>query len=122
MTDEELKGWLLAKAEVAIAGVLAKHGSTDAISLREIETLALTAGQEMSAAVVETLMRENMGGAQWVACPKCGRTMHNKGKRRRYSTTDSGNTFVERFYYYCPTCRTGLFRTDKIVRAEGKGA
>ncbi len=43
------------------------------------------------------------------SCPACGARMHRKGNKKRYVRTRSGETEIERPYFYCQTCRKGLF-------------
>jgi DNA-directed RNA polymerase subunit RPC12/RpoP len=45
-----------------------------------------------------------------VRCPDCGQAMSYKGKPRRGVEHLEGETELERAYYYCARCESGLFR------------
>ena len=42
-------------------------------------------------------------------CPRCGEEMRYKGQKRDRVESRIGALEIERGYYYCPECRTGLF-------------
>ena len=42
-------------------------------------------------------------------CPKCGQAMSYKGRPKRDVLHKEGATELERTYYYCAQCETGLF-------------
>lgn len=110
MTPEELKAQLLAEAEAAIDKLLAKRRPANKITLREISQLAIESGQDMQRAVLHTLVQVSQSVEQApMTCPSCGRVMSAKGKRRRQVVSESGETPVERDYYYCRQCKVGHF-------------
>jgi tRNA(Ile2) C34 agmatinyltransferase TiaS len=86
---------------------------TDEISLSEIERAVRQAGEaiqaELTAGLVDQVSRK-APGAPGPACPQCGQEMHSKGMKAKQVITEAGEVTVERAYYYCETCRTGLFR------------
>ncbi len=108
--DAEMEARLRAAANAAIAKVLAERKAPAEATLADIERAALAAGQQIQQAIANALAQE--GVAAWVArpvCPQCGRTMKNKGKRRRRIVTEAGEIDVERIYYHCAGCGQGLF-------------
>jgi YgiT-type zinc finger domain-containing protein len=61
------------------------------------ERIAAVAAQEAAAAVPP-------------ACPACGTALQRRGRRTRTLTGRGGGTLrVERPYYVCPSCGSGLF-------------
>jgi DNA-directed RNA polymerase subunit RPC12/RpoP len=44
-----------------------------------------------------------------LACPDCGEAMVYKGKPKREVVHAEGETKLERAYYYCARCESGLF-------------
>lgn len=115
MTPEELKAQLLAEAEAAIDRMMAKRSSSKQITLREISQLAVESGQRLQTAVLQTLVQDSANNEQGASigqkrvCPNCGKWMSYKGKRKRQVVADSGETSVERDYYYCSQCKVGVF-------------
>lgn len=108
--NAELKARLMAEAEAAIETLLAERVAPGAASLADIERVALNAGQQMEEAIATALAAESaLELPPWPTCPKCGQKLKNKGKHKRRVVTAVGELEVERTYYYCPTCRAGLF-------------
>jgi hypothetical protein len=107
----ERKAVLMKELEAAVDKLLAKAETPDKISLTEIEEAAPGSGQT----VQETVTR------QWVAgsieegesrrpdCSKCQQAMRHKGYRERQVVTRSGEIKVRRAYYYCESCKEGVF-------------
>jgi hypothetical protein len=59
--------------------------------------------------VAAVATREPPEGAR-PACPQCGTPLQRRGRRARALTARGGGTVrVERPYYGCPACGTGLF-------------
>ena len=114
MTPEELKAKLLAEAEAAIDKMLAKRSPANKITMREISQLAIESGQQVQAAVLQSLAKASESEStlqrqEEPVCQRCGRRMGYKGKRTRQVVADGGETQVERDYYYCSRCKVGVF-------------
>lgn len=111
MTPEELKAYLMAQAEAMIDDVLAQKPKAEAITLSEIEQLAMRGGRDFREAVLKSLVEESIQHETRAAvrCSECGQVMHYKGKRGKAVVTEAGEIQVERDYYYCPACQHGLF-------------
>ena len=109
-TGAEIKAELLAKYEALLDEVLREEGTMEGLRLTDIEALALDTrakvGKQVTAALLENRGEPSVPGP---SCPGCGQEMHYKGEKHRYLRTRSGDVEVERAYYYCPTCRQGLF-------------
>jgi tRNA(Ile2) C34 agmatinyltransferase TiaS len=110
LTEDDIKARLLAEAEVAIEKMLAKRQRQAALTLTEIEQLALDLRQEVGEKATQVLADAgevvNVPGPK---CPACGTEMHSKGRKRRRVVTRSGEIELERTYYYCERCKQGFF-------------
>ena len=104
----DMKAKLLAHYETMLDDLL-RQGE-EPMTLTEIEELALhvrgEVGKQVTAALLEASSGQNI---PVLRCKGCGQALHNKGEKHRYLRTRSGDVEVERAYYYCPTCRVGLF-------------
>ena len=112
MTDTKttLKARLLAEAEAAIEQMLAQAVAPGQASLADIERSARTTGQRLEQAIAAALAGvEAEALPAWPTCPHCQQKLKNKGQRTRRVVTESGEVEVERTYYYCSSCRQGLF-------------
>lgn len=107
---QALKERLLAQYEQQLDDVLARLDEDAALDLDEIEAIALKTraevGQELTQALAET---QTGAPVEAPACPNCQAAMVYKGQKRKVIRTLSGEITIERPYYYCPTCRKGLF-------------
>ncbi len=107
---EKLKKALLGELEAQVEAMLDNISDEQQMTLSEIEDLVLqtrqSIGQKLTQAVVEV---ESQPAEVDVQCGKCGKKMQSKGKRPKQVTTQSGEIEVERNYYYCPSCREGIF-------------
>ena len=111
MNREELKAHLMAQAEAAIEEILERKPDSAAITLTEIEQLALTGGKTFRETVLASLVKdsEQAEGQETVRCPECDQPMHYKGKRPKTIVTEAGEVRIERDYYYCAGCKHGVF-------------
>lgn len=94
----------------------------DPNSLDEAEQAGVVVGREVGRVVTERGIAssverfEQAGGG--VEC-ECGRAARNVGRRTRMLMTRSGLAQVERRYYHCASCRTGIAPWDV---AQGLGS
>lgn len=106
----ELKARVLAKAEVVIDEVLASRRPPGEVKLADIEQSALRVGQQMAHALTAELVAESGAAVSaWPNCSRCGRRMRVTGQRRRVVVVETGEVTVERAYYHCAACQTGVF-------------
>jgi hypothetical protein len=106
----ETKAKLMAQFEAVVDKALAQAQHEERLTITGIEEIALQAraavGEGMTAALVEHIGEARVPGPR---CGGCGREMLYKGQKKRYVRTRSGDVDMERGYYYCPSCRGGLF-------------
>ena len=107
---QDIEQQLQARIKGLVEGALASAGKNKALSLSEIEDIALAVrakvGQEVAQALVQQQGILSVPGPK---CEQCGHEMHYKGLKRRHIVSRSGQVDWERAYYYCETCRRGFF-------------
>lgn len=106
-----LKARLLAHAEQAIDELLREKPAPESATLAEIEQVVLKAEQTIAQALTAELLAESGTAPStiWPTCPRCGRRLNAKGKRKRRVATVTGEAEVQRDYYHCRHCRQGIF-------------
>ena len=112
LTDDELKAQLQAKAAVAIEKLFAEKKSAHEITLSDIEQAVHAVGEAIKADLTTGLVEqvsEAEGAVPGPACAQCGQEMHYKGPKTKQLVTETGEVTIKRAYYYCETCRSGLF-------------
>lgn len=111
MSREAIKARLMAQAESSIDALLAHASAADEISLREIETTAIQAGQAFRTAMLKVLVEEASEGLAppQLQCGQCHQPMKKKGLRSKQVVSAAGEVRLKRAYYYCPTCQQGFF-------------
>lgn len=119
---DELKAELLVAAEEVIDELLEWHERSEAPTLTEIEDVVLDlrkrVGERMEQAVIEE--QETIHPVPGPACPTCGREMHYKGMKKLTVSGRTGDTELERAYFYCDRCRRGLFPPGSTTGVEGE--
>ncbi len=117
MTEEELRARLQAEVDKAINKVLAERPDTDKMTLREIERLAVQAGQEISAGIQQALGEQSSQShsSEVVICPKCGSRMQQRGQHVRQVVTEAGRSQLDRVYCVCSGCGYSFFPLRRSV-------
>lgn len=108
-SNEEVKAHLMRQAETLIDRLLSEKKPADEIRLSDIERAAVEAGLGFGEAVARQLTQEGQEPVQKPVCPGCGQKMKLKDYRSRRVVTEAGEVEVRRAYYYCLTCRRGVF-------------
>lgn len=107
----EVKAELLQKAELLIDQLLEWNDQTQAPDLTQIEEIVLKLrkqlGEQMALAVMDA--QETKRPSPGPLCPSCQKEMHYKDVKANTVDSRVGTLRLERGYYYCQTCRTGLF-------------
>ena len=122
-TRAELKAELEAEATRLIEETLAWNEQTETPTLTEIEEQVLkfrkVLGERLAQALIEA---QPTVEPVLVGCPQCGHPMHQKRRRqRRRVESRVGSMHLQRAYYYCKHCRSGLFPPGPAVAGRGAG-
>jgi uncharacterized protein with PIN domain len=118
-SKEKKRARLLAKAAQAIDEYLEweeKHPKPDLMQIEEIALkLRKEFGQEIAQVAIEN--QEARTPAPGPRCPKCGKEMRYKGKKRSRVESRTGHLKVERGYYYCSECKERIFPPGSAAEA-----
>jgi len=122
MNREEMKKEMMAQAEASIDRLIEWERSHERPNLTAIETIVLEVGKEfekkMAYAVIER--QEEVRPVPGPACPECGKEMWKKDSHPRQVTTLVGELEIERSYYHCARCKTGIFPPGQSVGGVGQ--
>jgi hypothetical protein len=107
----ELEAALEAEAKQAIREYLDWAESSQAPTLTQIEDQVLKLrkrlGERMAQVVIDA--QDAVRPLPGPACSECGREMHYKDEKGNTVESRVGTLGLKRGYYYCETCRGGLF-------------
>ncbi len=110
-TRSDLKADLMTEAEGLIDELVAWTADTPAPTLTQIEDIVLKLRQRLSermaVAVIEA--QATVRPVPGPRCPTCGREMHYKDRKANTVASRVGQLPLERGYYYCEPCKSGLF-------------
>ena len=110
-TRIEMKAELMRQAEVLVDELLDWNEQTAQPTLTQIEEVILQLRQRMSEQMGLTVI-ESQAATRPVPCPRCPTCqgeMHYKDMKGNTLESQIGQLTLRRGYYYCETCRTGLF-------------
>jgi tRNA(Ile2) C34 agmatinyltransferase TiaS len=110
-TPEQLEAELMVEARTLIAELVAWERQAGAPKLSEMEEQVLAVRQQLGTRLLKTLIedQEARQPAESPKCPTCGAEMRYKGQKGTDIETRLGGIKVERGYYYCAHCDSGLF-------------
>jgi uncharacterized protein with PIN domain len=110
-TRAELKAALMRQAEAAIEQLLDFDEQTVEPTLTQIEDAVLKLREQISVQAAQALIagQPNTHPVPGPRCPTCGREMHYKDRKGETVESRVGTLPLKRSYYYCETCRRGLF-------------
>ena len=121
MKREAIKAQLMQQAELLIDELLDWHEQTAQPNLTAIEEVVLklrqSLGEQMALAVIDN--QDAKRTAPGPHCPQCQREMHYKDMKGDTVESRVGSLPLERGYYYCEYCRTGLFPPGSATRSVG---
>ena len=108
---EEVERELRAKAEEAIARTLEWYDKNEAPTLSEIEGEVLKMRRILSEEMTRILIQgqATVRPATKPNCQGCGKERKDKGTKAKAIECLIGQVKLERNYYYCSTCKTGIF-------------
>jgi hypothetical protein len=107
----ELKAELMAVAEAQIDEVVKWNSSHEQPTLREIEEVVLAVRQRLGEAMARAVVQRqaSVRPVPGPVCAACGQEMRYKDSHKKQVTSWVGEMAIERGYYYCAHCRSGLF-------------
>lgn len=110
-TPEQLEAALLAEAKALIADLVVWERQAGAPKLSQLEEKVLRVRQQLGQRLLKALVedQEARQPAEPPKCPTCGAEMRYKGQKGTAIETRLGGIEVERGYYYCAHCESGLF-------------
>ena len=122
-THAELKAELQTEAERWIDALLDWTERTEAPDLTAIEDEVLKLRQQFAEKLAEAAVdRQASVEPLTVACPQCGRPMHQKKKRqRRRVQSRLGGVPLKRADYYCDPCQVGPFPPGSATESSPPG-
>ena len=118
----ERKANLMEMAEKEIEQLLDWMEATDRPSLGGIEEAVLRIRKRIGERMTEEVI-ENQEAVRPVPCPrcaKCKKEMHYKGMKPKEISSMIGEVKLNRGYYYCDHCQSGLFPPRQAVGCNGK--
>ncbi len=122
MNREEIKKDLMAQAEESIEKLMEWEGNQEGPTLAAIEAIVLEVGKEWERKLAQGMInrQETVRPVPGPACAQCGKEMRYKDKQTRQITSLVGELEVERSYYYCPRCRSGVFPPGPATSGVGQ--
>ena len=114
---EEMKAKLMKQAEAVIDELLEWHLETGKPNLTQVEGKVLDLRQQLSKQMSQTVI-ENQATVRPVpgpSCANCGEEMSYKGLKENSASSWVGELKIERGYYYCERCRSGLFPPEQTT-------
>ncbi len=111
MSGEQFADAVGAAAEGMFAELQAWCEAHPKYTLMELEEQARVLRQRLVGQMISSLVAQRDGRmpAEGVICEKCGRRMEDKGQHSRTVAGPEGPVELHRTYYYCPSCKEGLF-------------
>ena len=102
---------LMKKAEAVIDELLDWHQETDQPNLTHVAGQVLELRQRLSEQMAATVIEQQAAvrPVPGPSCAGCGVEMRYKGMKENTVLSWVGELQLERGYYYCDQCRTGLF-------------
>jgi hypothetical protein len=110
-TREEKRAALLAQAEALIEEFLDWEEQAEQPNLTQIEDVALDLRARFGRTLAEGAIGDQEAQQPTAApsCPTCGAELRYKGRKELDVESRLGLLEVERGYYYCARCHSGLF-------------
>ena len=110
-TREQKRAAQLAQAEALIEGFLDWEEQAERPNLTQIEDVALDLRARFGRGLAESAIGDQAAQQPPAApsCPTCGAELRYKGRKALDVESRLGLLEVERGYYYCARCHSGLF-------------
>jgi hypothetical protein len=111
LTREQKKGKLTKETEKLIEMLLDWEEGNRRPNMTQIEEEVLKLREGFGQALVRVVLegQEVRQPVTAPVCPGCGKAMRNKGEKKKGIESRLGMVEMERGYYYCSDCESGLF-------------
>lgn len=119
---EQMKMELLTEAEEAIDELLDWQEQESAPTLTQIEEVILKLRKRWGQRMAEVVLQEQEARrpVPGPLCATCQQEMRYKGMKDNGVESRLGMLELERGYYYCESCRSGLFPPGSAIRVVGQ--
>lgn len=119
---EEMRAEFLAEAAARFDELFDWNDETVTPTLSQIEGEILVLRKRLSERLATMLIeaQETVRPVPGPACPECGREMHYKDMKGNTVESQVGTLRLERGYYHCQACKSGLFPPGPATSAVGE--
>jgi hypothetical protein len=120
-TRAQKEAELLAAAEAVIEELLDWDEETKRPNLHQIEEVVLRLRRRFGERLAEVIAegQEAAQPAEAVQCTSCGEGMRYKGRKWLDVESQVGALDLERGYYHCTRCRSGVFPPGRATGVVG---
>lgn len=117
----EMRDDLMREAGLVVDELLVWRSETARPTLTEIEEKVLALRKRLGERMAQAILEEQAAKrpVPGPICAECGQEMHYKGEKGNRVESRVGNLAVRRGYYYCDTCRAGVFPPGRAVAGGG---
>jgi len=119
---EQLKVAFMVEAEALFDELMEWDDQTQAPDLAQIEEKVLELRKRFGEHIAQQVLLRQAARqpADRVLCPGCGGEMVPKGEKDNQIETRFGDLKIARGYYYCPSCKQGLFPPGSTTEDLGE--
>ncbi len=115
-TRTEIKTSLLAEIEKELEQALDWQEKAEHPNLTEFENQVLSIRKSIGIRVLKEILKDEESEIPAeMLCSSCKASMQPKGKRQQRIETRLGTLELEREYFYCKTCREGIFPPIRTI-------
>jgi len=121
-SQEKLKAEFMTEAEAMFDELMKWEDETAEPDLTQIEDIVLKLRKRFGEQMAQTVIgrQEKRQPAEQVKCPECEGEMVTKGEKSNQVETRVGGIQIERSYFYCPSCKQGIFPPGSAVEDVGE--
>jgi|YNPMSStandDraft_1061717.scaffolds.fasta_scaffold209704_1 hypothetical protein len=119
--EEALRAALMQEAESVAQELVQWCRSTPQPTLTEMEDKVLALRQRLGERMLQVVLEAQAARhlAPGPLCAGCGQEMRCKGEKARWLGSRVGGVRLRRSYYYCATCRAGIFPPGRTTWGGG---
>jgi uncharacterized protein with PIN domain len=111
LTREQKEAKLREAVEGAIQALLGWDEENSRPTLTQMEDEILELRRQMGEKMLAVVLEGQEAGqpVETTRCAQCGEERRNKGQKARVVESRVGGVEMERGYYYCARCKSGIF-------------